>query len=428
MSGKLTISIYSFYRFCIFVCTCIMLGFFLLFPTEIIGGYTSRFIIGIIGCLIAPTTLCIKNPVFLKYKKKLDSISIVYSLCVLIAIINTQCMYHYSIYELSIAVMPFLYFYFAYPLLYLFCRDGGVEKTLSMVTNCVLVFLGIKTVIWFLYVFGKVIVFHQLLFEYGDTWVRNGVQRINAGYLVGIALAFCVTKGFSQKKRNLYKVLSIFIILYVWFIAAFRFQFIATIITLIACVYFTDNNRSKTLNRLIILALILVASFSPFMFDLIDSFSSSNEVYGASTTIRFLTFDHFYQLMIDRNPILGLGLLISENPITLELIRKSQWRLYYIEDIGIIGSWFKFGILTIGIYGQILYLGIKDVFDKRRVSSVSKMMLIGIVVYLFFSSLMLSIFDLQRAYDVPFYLAIVCYYHCEMNVKGTVSKMEVPRH
>ena len=425
MASKLVLTRYSFYRISLIVCTVIMLGFFLLFPNEIIGGYTVRFSVAMYGCLLALSTVNARNNVFKHYRKTVNSIAIIYSLCVIIAVINTLVSYHYSVYELSIAVMPYLYFYFAYPLLYLFCKDGGIEKTMSCVVKWVLIFLGIKGICWLLYVFAGIVIFPQMLFEYGDSWVRNGMQRVNAGYLVGIVLAYCVAKGFSINKRNIYKILTVYIILFLWFITAFRFQFIVAVLTVVACIYFSDTgNRSRLTNRIVIIAFVIIAILSPFASDLIDSFSSENAIYGASTTLRVLTIEHFYNLMKDNNPIIGLGLLVSENSIAQSLIRKSQWILFYLEDIGIIGSWFKFGILTLGIYGQMFYWGIKNVISKSNSKEVSKMFMIGVVVYLLFSSLMMSIFDLQRAFDVPFYVALICYYRCVLREQGKMLSRE----
>lgn len=426
MSLTIRLSWYSIYRTSIIVCTCIMLGLFQLFPTEVIGGHTYKFMVAVYGCLLAVTTVRIRDDDFRKMIKPLNKIIGIYTVCVLAALINTEVMYGYSVHELCIAVMPFLYVYFAYPLMYVFHVDGGMKKSIATTAKCVMAFLILKGISWVLYSFAGKVIFPQMLFEFGEGWTRNGLQRVNAGYLAGLALVYYITKGFSDKnpdkKKNLYKFFTIYIIFFLFIITAFRFQSIVALTVFLACLYFPESsNRSKTTNRLVIVGFILVFLCSPFFVDLIESFSVNNAELGGSTELRMLTIEHFYPLMKSKNPIIGLGLMIFENPLTESLMRKSEWRLFYLEDIGIIGAWFKLGILIFGIYGRMFYWAAKDLLIKRTVPNVSKTFMIGLVVYMLFSCMFLNIFDLQRAFDVPFYAAIVSYYHHELHKPNTQS-------
>ena len=412
MTRKLILNRYVFYRKSIVIVTCIMLGLFQLFPNEIVGGYSYRFFVALYGCLLAISTISVNDYNFCQTSKTVNKLIGPYVICVLAAITNTQIMYHYSIHELIVAVMPYIYIFYAYPIIYLFCRDGSIEVTIGIIIKCTLCFLIIKGLIWGLYTFAGITLCPQILFEYGTSWVRNGNQRVNAGYLVGIALAYCVWKGFSGNRSSIYKFFSIYIIAFLWFVTAFRFQFIVAVTVLFMEIFFADTSkRNKYVNRIVIALFAIIVVLSPFVSDLIDSFKVNNATLGGSTGLRIMTISHFYNLMMEKNPIFGLGLLIADNPQAESILRMSQWRLFYLEDIGIIGAWFKLGVLIFGIYWLLFTWGAKDIIRKRKAHNINKMFMVGLVIYMGFSCLMLNIFDLQRAFDVPFYVALVCYHH-----------------
>ena len=62
MHQKLVITRSSIYKFFIIICSVIMLGFFQLFPKEIIGGYTFRIIVAVIGLVLEISTISITKP------------------------------------------------------------------------------------------------------------------------------------------------------------------------------------------------------------------------------------------------------------------------------------------------------------------------------------------------------------------------------
>lgn len=407
------IRVSKLYKILIYIVTVIMLGGLQLLPKQFLGGYAFRFGVAIFGMILACFCILLRNRsrTYNSMIKELNNILVPYVFCILVSLIYTTIKYDYSMYEISIAVMPYLYVFYAYPILYVLSKENDEPKFIKVISRLTTIFVFVRLIVWILYNIFGITIFPQLLFEYGDSWIRNGALRINSGYLIGISFSFYLSMFFNSKRKLYYGFIVCFYTIFVGFIASYRFQLIVMLICIIMSFYYSTNSkRNKYQRGFFVLLVMVLLLFSPLLTDFTDSFSISNENTGGSTYLRILTIEHYFNYIVNNRCFLGTGLLIQENVNALNILTKSQWRLYYLEDIGILGGIFKLGILSIGVFSGFFYKAIENYKYRNEMSNRDRTYIITLLSYFIVSNLALNSFDLQRAYDVPFYLALFLYY------------------
>ncbi|WP_329808953.1 hypothetical protein [Enterocloster citroniae] len=394
------------------LCCILILGFMQLTKKEYIGYYSTRTIVIILGVIMAIAVLSIA-----KHDKRLSNIIKteyryirIYLFLIFISSIYTLVSYNYSFKELFYVLIPYLYIFLAFPITYVFYKNGGMEKLLLRLSLFVICILICKAIAWFLFNFSDQIIFERLLFEFKD-WFRNGLQRVNAGYLIGISLVMFFCKGFEQNGKLIYKIAVIFVIWFLMNITVFRFQFLTAIGTCFVVYYFLNGKELGVFTRraiLIFLAIVILTS-KPFL-NLIYTFSVNNSTLGNSTAVRLLCFKHYSNLFISKNPILGLGFLTSGNDSANAIMTYAGNMIYWLEDLGLLGGFFRLGVSSIYIYGALFYFAIKTCIQSLKIQGGNlKSVIWGVSAYMIVTCTMLNIFDAQRAFDVPFYLAIITY-------------------
>lgn len=402
------IKISKFFNLKIIFSTLIMSGMLLIIPFQIMGGYTFRFFVGAIGfflfifCAIMPN----KPLLYSRIIHRIHIILIPYLLSVIISIIYTSIIYSYSLYEIIISLIPYMFMFFTYPLSYCIVVIG-MRKFMKNIALITTVFLFIKFIIWISYNKFGITLFPNMLFEFGSDWIRNNYLRVNPGYLTGISFSYYLAEFFYSERKPLIAGILCFYIYFILVCSAFRFQFLVLVlISLISFLYSKKSISSKVVKILLYLLVGFFVIFSPTFTKFINSFSVSNENTGGSSLLRILTIQHFWNYIVKNHLFLGVGMLIQENENALLVLTKSQWRLFYLEDIGVLGGIFKFGLLSIGIYLSIYIYALKsykmiNFYDKWK-----RIFIISIISYFLLSNLILNIYDLQRAFDVPFYISI----------------------
>jgi len=381
------------------------LGYLKLLPINLTGTNAIRFSLVIVAIML---TIMLNNKK-IKYEVSLAKRYIgVASVIVLIATIRTALIYGYSISEFFVCLTPYFYIFLAFPLIRIFCYDGTCRKYLKTVSGLVLLLLLIKLIVWFLYNYRGIQLFPNLLFEF-DTWARNGTQRLNAGYLIGIVLVFCVMEGFVLRKNKFYQAMTVFIFLFLMIVTRFRFQIAVAIATILIMAFFRGRKIStKLFIRILIVISIALFLSSEFFADLI-ALSLEGGSLWSSTAMRLITIEHYWNLLTQGNTWLGLGLLIGENNTANKMLVDAL-NTYYLEDLGIIGGIFRFGIFSIVLYGYLFFLAIKTCIKAHKYEEYNDFIfLIGLSFYMIVSCIALNIFDNQRALDIPFYIAIISY-------------------
>lgn len=387
-----------------------MLGFFRLFPIGIIGDYTQQLIIvafSVFTCLRVWQT---KDPFLRKEASFLNVYFICYIIFLLIIGSYSYLKYGYTV-EMLIKqfYLPYLLPFSAYGLVSIFHNDRSMVPFLSLVSKIVLFMLGMRMLSWGLYNYRGTIIFPNLLFQY-EGWIRDGFQRVEAGMLFGVALSYLTVQAMEKNIRAIvYKLLLVFMISFLVLVTRVRFQSILAIVTIVVPFVFSKSeSRSSFIVKFIALSLGIMGFI--FNYQYIGSFLSellSKGSYAASSAVRLDGINHYFSLMLQEKAYFGLGYLNPSQPIVRVFMARNSWSIYYIDDLGMIGSLVQFGLFTIVTHLLLFIQAIKVLFKSRKVTDTSYFaFLSALTVYMIGSQVLLNMFDMQRIFDVPFYLAI----------------------
>lgn len=419
---KIKLSLSRVFRFICLLDTFFMLGYLYVFDGLDIKNHLGQvqFVITAIGIFMAIIVLLKQN------NKKLKRLSAcannvlgLYTVAIIIAGLHTWFLYDYSIIDFVYVMIPYLYIYIAYPMIYIFYNEDNCEYFLRTTGVLVIGIIFFKSIAWYFYNFRGVEIFPDLLFQYGE-WIRDGVQRIDSGYLFGFMFSIYVGKALKRNEKQRYKVIAILMILFMLFVTRFRFQLVVMIVTALIIYYYIGIEYGNHSIRFLILTSLFLAFV---IFGLADSFVESFSVTSnrsGSTIARLLTVQHYWNLMIEKGSFLGLGFLDSSlSKIAGQMAVRDSWRLYYLSDIGIVGGVVQLGLLSLFVYGSLFFYAIKTCIKAIHSKSKYIPLVVGISAYMVLSCFALNIFDSQRAYDTPFYLAIISF------VNGKIAQSEI---
>lgn len=341
--------------------------------------------------------------------KALSNYLMIYLVIILIEMIYSVIAYGYNIVQLLIITRKYFYAFYSYPIVYIFTMDDDMYKFTKTIYWTSMFLLGIKFITWYLYNFKGMTVFSGLLFQYSEGWTRNGFMRMDTGALFGIVL--CVTLYYCfVKKQLLYWLVLAFLYIYLIFVTQYRFQLIVTIV-LTAYGYYcsTDSNRKKNV-KLMAISFIIIAFVLFGGLDYILNLFSLNGMDGGSTAARLLTIDHYWSLIKEKNAILGVGFLSAYTNKAFSILRRSDTDRFWLEDLGILGGIFTFGILSLLLYGKLFFDSMKRTFASHRIRKIEggdDCLKKCVVVYMILSCILLNIFDAQRMWCMPFYLSVI---------------------
>ena len=341
--------------------------------------------------------------------RALSKYLMIYLVIILIEMIYSGIAYGYNIVQLLIITRKYFYVCYSYPIVYIFTMDDDMYKFTKTICWTSMFLLGIKFITWYLYNFKGMTVFSGLLFQYSEGWTRNGFMRMDTGALFGIVL--CVTLYYCfVKKQLLYWLVLAFLYVYLIFVTQYRFQIIVTII-LTAYGYYcsTDSNKKKNI-KLMAISFIIIAFVLFGGLDYLLNLFSFNGMDGGSTAARLLTIDHYWSLIKEKDAILGVGFLSAYTNKAFSILRRSDTDRFWLEDLGILGGIFTFGILSLLLYGKLFFDSIKRTFASHRIRKIEggdDCLKKCVVVYMILSCILLNIFDAQRMWCMPFYLSIV---------------------
>lgn len=410
--NSIKIKVSKIFEWIIIICCILMLGYTMLLEKDYIGYYVARIIVAILSIVSAFVTVAItpRNTAFWKIIQFLNRYIVPYSLFIGMMFLYSLIAYQYEIGDLYKIILPYLFVYLAYPIAYVFYWQDSMNKLMMRVSFLVVGILVLKMISWYFYNFQGTVVFERLLFEY-DKWFRNGLQRVNAGYLVGIVTVFFFVRGNAGIKKIYYYGIVAYIIFFLMYVSAYRFQVIVTCFACAVVYYFYHGKNLKVFFRRVLLFFLLIALFtSEPVQDLIASFAVSQAGIGYSTLVRVMNIQHYCKLMIDRLTIFGLGFIAKDNSASFALMSYNGGEIFWLEDVGILGGFFRFGLFSLFLYGYPFWQSLtlcKALKKNNRLDL--RPIAFGITAYMIISCLALNMFDGQRAFDVPFYMAIIAY-------------------
>lgn len=394
-----------------------MLGYIKAFISVPGNEEYYRLLLALVGILLAFWVYkkCSVDSILRACCKNLSKYMKIYLPIILFAMIYSLFAYRYSIRGLFLAATPYLLVFWAYPIVYVLYRDGTSEKILRTVFLLVLGILAIKFIGWYMYGFRGVTMFRNLLFQY-EGWTRSEFQRIDTGYSFSIAFTYALYGIYKKKNKISYMIATVSMALFMVFITQYRYLQITMIIEFLLVYYYASETSKAKFIRLVLLAgLIVVFILSGGLDSVLNSFSVQGS-YAGSTIARIDTVIHYWGLLKESNGLFGLGLLSGYNAITANMMARWGNDRWWLSDIGILGGFFTFGILSIPLYIGLFRLAFNTCKKAlKKGNNAMAVIAVGLTAYMIISCLLMNVFDGQRAYDVPFYLALYSYWNYKLD-------------
>lgn len=353
------------------------------------------------------------------YSKRLNTYMSIYTIIMLFQIIRSIYIYEYSFNEIYYSIRQYIWVFLAYPILYLFIKYNSIEKIMSNVVKITLLSLFLRFLTWSLYKAFQISLFPKLLYEYGISWGRNGILRIDATPLISLVLIYEFYKYLDTNKKK-FAFYSICSLLYVLLVSQTRMLFIGCGISI--TVMFLLKRRNRIKKCLLIICICCASIFSVILgcFDkILDYLDLSNGVIGLE--YRYYEFQYYFSLIKDKWK-LGTGILSVKNDITNSILYGNLDTTMYLDDLGIFGYFIEFGLLSILLYGVLYFIMLKVIIKCYKLGETNYAVLIcGFLSYLLIVSIPLNLFGIQRIFSIPFILAIISF----INIKIEKDKLRI---
>lgn len=387
--------------FFIYVILSFNLGFFYFKEFPNLSIYVSSILTVIIFALFLVFERKNKNITKIELKK-IVYIGVVF--CYLIfQLFRSQVYSRANIFTAFYVLLPYIYILLIFPIREVIISKGLINFLKKIVFFDVVATL-FRSFVWYLYNYHSSVLFSSLFDQNGREWTKeNGNIRLASTAFNGISFVFFAYILINSKKtkNRLIAVLGISILtLYAYFVYMSRSQLISYFIVLLI-MYFKKNMHSKKIILSYVFLTICIGFIicTPFMQNFLNSFSL-NSSQGSSTYARFFEMRYFNGLMKERyfGKLLGIGILNDSNSLS--------YFKFYLSDLGVIGQYFRYGIVGIIIFCYPFI----SIFSKKYLLRESgfNLIIIGILCYTIVSSVMSqSIFDNVRMIAMPFVLAII---------------------
>lgn len=423
MNSNIKIKVISCIKVCIYLGCFLMLRYLLVIPTEAIreSSNNQNLIVVILGGIALFLTVYYKR-VQWPSGKLFRNYFIGYVICIAAVETYSIIQYRYSLKTIALSLMPFLFMAYLFPVIAIFCRNNSVEPLLSRVTDLELFILIIKFISWMANNFWNREFFNNYIYEFAENWMRNGIYRLEAGQLFGIAFVYSLYSFLRGKKRIKYFLYISFEFFFIIAIEQSRYRTIVLAVTLAVMCYFAYQGTKKILIRALLIIAIIVMIVSGVIADVMHGFGGVGK-HASSFLLRQEGIFHYIRLMKRQKSFFGgLGLLDYSNiNVFLKMQRTSfsSYKIYHLDDVGIFGAIVRFGYLAVVIYVWPLILQIETFMKALHIKKQEYILLLaGMGTYLWVYCIVSNCFDLQRAFAMPFYLAIFSY------INGEMMKME----
>lgn len=246
-----------------------------------------------------------------------------------------------------------------------------------------------------------------------ENWFRGDTLRITAPCFLLVIIPLCfyrllMTKSFS---RRIYYIINMAVaVLFGAYVQCARGIVLFHLLQIAFCIFIC---RKKTVTNLILIICVIFAASFIVNVGIIDyvmqMFSTSNKMFGASNSIRYLEYPYFFDMFLDHFWF-GRGLLIANEMNFPYAIRGDA------SDCGILRSLIMMGLPILLFY--ILWIG-KGLINGIKVLKVTsypqaRILTLGISISVLAILLYGDCFFPTLAYAVPFALAIPEYVFAQM--------------
>lgn len=305
---------------------------------------------------------------------------------------------------------------FIYSLMFFFESEKKEEYILHNILTLGIIMYMIKFLIWYLFNFHGIVIAPQIIFEYGKEWTRNNIFRLDDSSLMYLFLFSCLFY-YRKNKKIRYLIYAGIQLFYSIIVTASRSSTVSlAIIILIDYIISSPHALTKLRKYLILFIGGLVILGTTTFQNFINSFKLSGHSSSLSSVTRLNALSYYIDTLNNmENPlkyIFGLGAL-STNVVREKAILRGPLGIYFIEDLGILGIIFQYGLIGLYIVLTIYVTQYKCAKKKLHITKdyISYQNSIILIMCMLIPSLLAQcIFDKSRIVALPFFISLVLYY------------------
>jgi hypothetical protein len=329
-------------------------------------------------------------------------------LCIIFGAFRSHNLYHYSLKNMFYALRQYVWIFLYFPVLYIFkAKDYNMIKALGNVLTILNISLLFRTLTWAMYTLARIEIFPTILREFGDLWYRNDSSiRIDGTPLIMVGVLISVYLYFKLKKAK-YLVSTFYILLYILMVNQTR-VLVFSILVSVFFMYLAVHRDSKvTLKNLVAYTAIIVSVFVVSIYGY-RFFMQNSSASDMGIGYRYWELNYYLSLLSDGNWKSGLGILTATNPRSYAVLYGHWDTRMYLDDLGIFELFFQFGLVSIFMYGYLVWktIQIYRKYDQEE-DRIEKALLIGLASYLVLTAVSLNAYGIQRSFSLSIILAIL---------------------
>jgi hypothetical protein len=394
--------------------------FFYVFPYTVNDSVSLRTLLALITWAILIYFFIKKQSYGNKFKKYGFLYGYIFLTIVVMMIQYIYSAVQYSQTLLDVFMMGQCYFSLIMVPIYLYLFEDDPEECSRMIRWFAIIGI-VNTAIL---LFGAVFLDAGISLPYPHLNVvgrRNNHIRVgysNVGYF---SLFYCFGELLRQGVRKT-KLLTVYLILALIGVLIFvntRVITIAVVVAILLMIASSSGNRNTkillTAGAVLVLAYIIATGT---VFTFFDSFSIDSE--EASSTIARLNAIEYFRTYTDSNPLLGMGIIRPYTP-ELTLIWSGPYGTAYFDDLGLLGGFYRMGILgTIILVIPLLRMSYLTYRIWKQKSS-EAFVFVGVIAFILVSQTAQNYLDFQRAVVASFYWAVLEFIY-KKNLQDAESK------
>ncbi|EEJ71590.1 oligosaccharide repeat unit polymerase Wzy [Lactobacillus ultunensis DSM 16047] len=300
-----------------------------------------------------------------------------------------------------------------YPILEVLKKDK--RDFLKQVVIIGYIYLFFRIVVWFMFNFkGINIAPGYFSGQSGTAWTRQlgnlNLSRLSGTFLDNLLIVYSTVKVLNsdlKKDKILYGLFLVLWFMYTTIVYQSRMQAVIGIFTVLFLIYVKNKfSKNKVLNYLLLLLLLfaIIMSYYDNIVGLLQSFSTTDSMYGGSTAARLNGIEYFYGLWRNSNVLLGTGFLPDQIKLT--------YYTFYVVDYGFFMNLVEFGIIGSFIYLfpfiKGLIVGVKVIRNKLITDNMIFCQ-IGLTFYMTLGMVLYNYYWMDYITIMPFFISLVLY-------------------
>ena len=399
---------FSPYEALYYLITAMLVGIFLIFGIKIDTLRNYGTILSIVSLILFIPTFIYR---FKSFPKSAKFYSVLLIACIFLGVYIASTRYGYNISNIFFVSRQYIWIMlFWLPLVLFIQKQSNFDKVIRNIINILIFSLCIRAFVWATYTYGDLELFPTILREFGDLWFRNETSvRVDGTPLIAVGILLSYYQYLNTRsKLDLFKI--IFILGYIVFVAQTRMLTFTLICALVVMnLAIKDNNLKKLKTATTTSVLLLISVGMLFSNKIVLFFGDMAAKQDLGIGYRFWEMKYYQSILLPDNWKLGMGALTSSNPDAQFVLNGARGTKMFLDDLGIYELFFQFGVLSLLLYGFLIYKLIVLIRRLNHEMIKERALFIGFLVYIILSMISLNIYGIQRSFSLSFILAIMFY-------------------